>query len=165
MVKFADGPVVEVETDVAAAPHVVWRLVSDIDLPARFQNEFRGADWIDEGPALGARFRGRNGRGGREWETTSWVIAYEPERQFGWAVSDPVSPGATWTFTLEPKEAGTRLVYRRRLGPGPSGLTRIIEREPEREEEIIARRDETHRHHMQAVVDGIRDLAETGSGE
>ncbi len=164
MVKFADGAVVEVETDIVAAPEAVWRLVTDINVSARFQEEFQGAQWIDEGPALGARFRGRNARRGREWETTSWVVAYEPQQMFGWAVSDPDNPGATWTFTLEPRDAGTRLVYRRRLGPGPSGLTRVIEAEPEREAEFIARRNETHRRHMQAVVDGIRGLAEGATG-
>lgn len=38
----------------------------------------------------------------------------------------------------------------------------MIEAEPEREEEIIAKRDEMHRTHMQAVVDGIKALAEAG---
>ena len=160
MARFSDGPVVEVEAVVAKPPADVWPFVTDIDLPARFQDEFVGAEWLDDGPALGARFLGRNQRGSRSWETTSWVVAYQPEREFGWAVSDVDDPGATWTFRLEPARNGTRLVFHRRLGPGPSGVRSMIEAEPEREEEIIARRDEMHRIHMQAVVDGIRALAE-----
>ena len=166
MVRFADGPVVDVSTVIAAPPSAVWALVTDINLPGRFQDEFRGADWLDStGPAPGAAFTGRNERGGHEWETTSWVVAWQPEREFGWAVSDRDNPGATWTFRLEPRDGGTVLSYHRRLGPGPSGITSIIGRDPDREEEIIALRDETHRHHMQAVVDGIRELAEAVAGQ
>ncbi len=162
MARFSEAPTVEVEAHVVAPPAAVWPLVTDIDLPARFQSEFVGAEWLDDGPALGARFLGRNQRGGRSWETTSWVVAYDPERTFGWAVSDRDNPGATWTFRLDPVGGGTRLRYHRRLGPGPSGILSMIEAEPEREEDIIAKRDEMHRTHMQAVVDGIKALAEAG---
>ena len=163
MTRFADGSVVEVSTEIAAPPDRVWSVVTDINAPAAFQDEFAGAEWLDDGPALGARFVGRNQRRGFDWETTSWVIGYEPEREFAWAVSDPENPGATWSFRLVPTEGGTLLTFHRLLGPGPSGITSIIAREPEREEEIIARRDETHRRHMQATVDGIKGLAEAGS--
>ena len=162
MARFSDGPIVEVGVDIAAPPETVWDLVTDINLPARFQSEFQGADWVDEGPALGAAFTGRNSRKGWDWETTSWVVAYEPLREFGWAVSDRTNPGATWTFRLTPLPEGTRLVYHRRLGPGPSGITSAIERTPDREEGIIARRDDEHRRNMQDVVEGIKEMAEAG---
>lgn len=161
MTRFADGPTVEVSAVIAAPPARIWELVTDINLPARFQDEFKEAVWLEDAdPGPGAAFRGRNRRGDRDWETTSYVVAYEPERVFGWAVDDVDAPGATWTFRLVPIEGATRLVYHRKLGPGPSGLTRAIEKHPEREEEIIAARDEVHRANMQAVVDGIKDLAE-----
>ena len=162
MVKFADGPEVEVEVHIAAPPAEVWRLVSDITLPARFQDEFLGAEWLDDERGLGARFVGRNERQGREWETTSWVVDYVPEQVFSWAVSDRENPGATWTYRLAPAEASTRLVFHRRVGPGWSGLKRAIENHPDREEEIIAARDATHRQNMQAVLDGVKALAEGG---
>jgi len=165
MVKFADGPIVEVYAEIAAAPTTVWELVTDINLPARFQDEFAGATWIDDpAPALDARFVGRNRRGERNWETMSWVVAFEPGSEFGWAVSDRDNPGATWTFRLDPIDDGTRLVFHRRVGPGPSGLKSIIDKYPEREEELIAGRDAEHREHMQAVVDGVKRLAEAAPG-
>ena len=161
MTRFTDGPFVEVSTVIDAAPETVWDLVTDINLPARFQDEFRGAEWLDDaGPGPDAAFRGRNQRGDRKWETTSYVVAYQPGRLFGFAVEDRAKPGATWTFRLEPSGAATTLTYDRTLGPGPSGITRIIAKHPEREEEIIAARDETHRGNMQAVVDGIKAIAE-----
>jgi uncharacterized protein YndB with AHSA1/START domain len=160
MARFADQPQVQVSVEIQAPPEVVWSLVTDINLPSRFQDEFRGAEWLDPGPALGARFVGKNERKGHRWETMSWVSSFEPLGAFGWAVSDPDHPGATWTFRLASVASGTKLTYHRRLGPGPSGITDIIARHPEREEEVIALRNEEHRVHMQAVVDGIKELAE-----
>lgn len=161
MTRFADGPVVEVSIDIASDADTVWEYVTDINVSGRFQDEFVGADWIGDGPALGASFVGRNTRKEREWETTSWVSTFEPRRAFGWVVSDRDNPGAEWTFRLHPTPEGVRLTYHRRLGPGPSGVTSIIEKYPEREEEIIENRDATHRAHMTAVVEGIKHLAES----
>ncbi|MFV1962983.1 MAG: SRPBCC family protein, partial [Acidimicrobiia bacterium] len=109
MTRFADGPVVEVSVSIRAPLEIVWNLVSDINLPARFQDEFVEADWIDEGPAKDARFVGRNQKGDRRWETTSWLVVYELMKAFGWAVSDRDNPGATWTFLLEESDSGTAL--------------------------------------------------------
>jgi hypothetical protein len=159
--RFSDGPVVEVSISIDAPVPDVWDLVTDINLPGRFQDEFIEAEWIDPGPALDARFLGRNARGDRRWETTSWVTTYEPMRAFGWSVSDRDNPGATWTYFLEGSGGSTVLRYHRELGPGPSGLTWAIEKNPDAEEEIIAARDEEQRANMNAVVLGIRTLAET----
>ncbi len=161
MTRFADGPTVEVSAQIAAPTARVWELVTDINLPARFQDEYLGGRWIDtDGPSLGAQFRGSNARGERAWETTSWITGYVPGEEFTWSVSDPDVPGATWGFRLDEAGDGTRLVFRRVLGPGPSGLTRMIAADPDNEEAIIAARDAEHRRHMQAVVDGIKALAE-----
>ncbi len=161
MARLADHPAVEVTTSISAPPEVVWPLVTDINLPARFQDEFQEAWWVtDGGPGPGAEFRGRNQRKGHEWETLSYVVAFDEGREFGWAVEPRDNPGAIWMFRLESEDGGTLLTYHRELRPGPSGITSAIERHPDREEEIIARRDETHRANMQAVVDGIKALAE-----
>ncbi|NND02518.1 MAG: SRPBCC family protein [Acidimicrobiia bacterium] len=161
MAKFADLPVVEVATNIEAPPRFVWALVRDINLPAQFQSEFTGAEWLDDGDVqVGSRFVGHNQRGEWNWETTSWVVEYEPERVFSWAVSDRDNPGAIWTFRLEPANGGTSLTYHRQLGPGPSGLTSAIKRNPDNEESIISARDAEHRDNMQAVVDGVKKLAE-----
>jgi len=160
VVRFADGPEVEVSVDIAVAPRRVWELISDINLPARFQSEFKRAEWVTDGPQLGAEFVGYNERKGFEWDTTSWIVEYEPLRLFGWAVSDPVNPGATWTYRLSEISGGTRLEFHRRLGPGPSGITAIIERHPEDEEDIIAARDAEQAVNMRAVLAGIKSLAE-----
>jgi uncharacterized protein YndB with AHSA1/START domain len=160
MVRFSESPTVEVEATIDAPRQVVWDLVTDINLSARFSSEFQGAEWLVEGPALEARFQGRNRIRDFEWQTVSWVDQFEPLSTFGWVVADRENPGSAWAFHLAKHESGTRLRYHRRLGPGPSGLTRAIDREPDREEEIVARRDGQHRESMQAVVDGVKRLAE-----
>ena len=158
--KYSDGPSTEVEVTVAAPAERVWRYVSDIGLPARFSTEFKGAEWIDE-PGVGARFVGRNEHPALgAWETTSWVMRYEPPRAFEWAVSDPDDPSATWWFAIEDAEGGVVLRQGGRMGPARSGLSIAIDAMPDKEERIIARRLEEWRSNMQATLDGVKALAE-----
>lgn len=161
-VRFADQPTVEVEVFVEAPPAKVWELVSDIDLPSRFSEEFQGAEWLDDaGPALGSRFQGRNKHEAiGEWQTVSTIVGFEPERVFEWAVGDPANPSASWRFELAPQGSGTLLKQWSRMGPGPSGLTMAIERMPDKEERIIERRCEHHRENMTRTLEGIKGLAE-----
>src|SRR3954453_23281498 len=58
--RYADAPTAAVDVVVGAPIERLWPLVTDINLPARFSSEFRGAEWLDDGPAVGARFRGRS---------------------------------------------------------------------------------------------------------
>jgi hypothetical protein len=163
-----DEPEITVEAVVEAAPAVVWALVTDIDLPARFSDELQGAEWLDGGgPSLGARFRGRNRRsftGGDpvEWQTISTVTALEPGRCFEWTVGDLEAPVARWRFEVEPAADGASTVLRQwaKVGTGTSGLTMAIEQRPELEERIVARRLEDWRTNMTATLDGIKALAE-----
>ena len=160
--KLAEGPTVAVDVDIDAPAAVVWGLVSDLDLPARFSTEYRGGVWLDP-PALGARFEGTNHHEAiGEWKIVSWLWAYEPEQSFGWVTSDPDNPGAQWLYEIEHRDdGGCTLHHRVRLGPGPSGITAAIDRMPDKEDRIIERRLAEHRTNMQAVVDGIKQLAES----
>jgi uncharacterized protein YndB with AHSA1/START domain len=159
--RYEDGPTVEVEAMIDAPAERVWELVSDIDLPARFSTELEGAVWLDEEPALGARFVGRNAHPALgAWETTSWVNRWEPLREFGWAVSDPDNPSSTWWFALDEVDGCVRLRQGGRLGPAPSGLTIAITAMPDKEERIVAGRLAEWERNMRATVDGIKALAE-----
>jgi len=162
-VRFADRPSTETEVYVAAPPERVWPLVCEITTPARFKTELRDAVWAPDssGPCLGARFTGRNFHPARgEWETTSTIVTFEIGRRFGWAVGDPEQPSAVWRFELAPEGDGTRLRYSAQMGPGPSGLTPAIEKMPDKEEKIIARRLEEWEANMTATISGIKELAE-----
>jgi len=162
-VRFADRPTTETDVYVEAPPAAVWPLVTEITTPARCGTELQGATWLDpDGAArLGARFRGHNFHPARgEWETTSTIVDFVPERRFGWAVGDPDQPAALWRLELTPEGDGTRLRFWAQMGPGPSGITPVIERMPDKEEKIIERRLEEWRRNMAATVEGIRRLAE-----
>lgn len=161
MVRYADGPTTTSTVHVAASPDVVWRLISDIDLPARFSDEFQGAEWIEGGESVGARFRGRNWNEHMgEWSTVCTVTEWTPAAAFAYVVEDPANPTASWRFDLTPSDGGTDLSMTTILGPGPSGLTPLIERMPDKEEKIIANRLGMLRTNMDATLEGIRSLAE-----
>jgi uncharacterized protein YndB with AHSA1/START domain len=166
-VRYADHPTAEVEVYVDAPPARVWPLVTDVGLPARFSPELVSATWADDapGPAVGARIVGRSRHPAiGEWETTSTVVACEPERVFGWAVGDPEQPAATWRFELAAEGSGTRLRQWVQVGPGRSGLTGAIEARPDKEERIVAARLGEWRAGMTATLTGIKELAEAGPG-
>jgi nitroreductase/uncharacterized protein YndB with AHSA1/START domain len=161
----AAGPGVTVEVDIAATPTRVWELVRDINLPARFSTEFLGATWINtESPCVGAAFVGRNRQeGGREWETTSYIVAWEPPWVLAWNVSDPAQPSAQWRFELEPLGSGTRLRQHVTIGPGMSGTARAMAQHPEHAQQILTRRRDQLRRNMERTTHGIKQLAESHS--
>lgn len=149
--------------DIAAPPQRVWEVVSDIAVMPRLSSELHDVHWADgfHGPALGAKFLGHNrNRVIGEWTTLSQIIAFDPPNTFGWAVGDPENAAATWQFDLQPIPLGTRLVYAAQIGPGPSGITFLIERSPERAQQIIEGRLAQFRKAVAATLAGIRDLAE-----
>ena len=160
----AAAPGVTVEIDIAALPERVWEFASDINISARFSDEFQGADWIDgDGPVEGASFRGRNERSeaDRKWETTSYVVACEAPRVFAWNVNDRDQPSAQWCFELERIPSGTRLRQRLIIGPSLSATGRAMEANPDRAAQILANRREQHRGNMTLNLQGIKRLAES----
>jgi uncharacterized protein YndB with AHSA1/START domain len=161
--RYADRPTVEVTTWVAAAPERVWPLVSDVTRMPECSEELQSARWIEgaRGPAVGARFVGRNRHDAfGEWETTSTVVAYDPPREFSWAVGDPAEPSALWRFALKPRNGGTALSQWMRMGPGRSGLSFAIDAMPEKEQKIVFVRLREFERGMTATLERIRQWAE-----
>ena len=166
--RLADGPTESASIEIAADADTVWRLVADIDLPARFSDEFQGGEWLDgaTGPAPGARFHGHNRRGDVEWTVTCTVTRCEPGHLLEWVVEDPADPVAWWRFTITPtasSPAGAGVVLEQwcRMGTAASGLTMAIDRRPDREEQIVERRMRRHRESMSATIAGVKELAES----
>lgn len=159
-VTFASGPGVTVEIEIDRPAARIWPFISDPDLLSRWSDEFMGATWDGE-PGPGATFTGRNHVDGLgDWETTSHIVAYDRDREFGWAVRDPEDPGTQWRFELVPLAGGTRLRFAMRFGPGRSGLTWAIDNDPGNEGTIIRERQATHRANMTRCLEGIKALAE-----
>ena len=147
----------------APTPHV-WAIVTDIDVPARFSDEFLGATWTGDGPALAATFVGRNRHPAiGDWEVESYVDVFEQGRSFGWATVDRANPGSRWRFDVHPEGTTTRLRYSMSMGPGPSGISIAIESMPEKEPRILRRRILEHHVNMVRTIDGIKSIAEAAS--
>jgi uncharacterized protein YndB with AHSA1/START domain len=162
--RLSDCPTVEVDIFIAAPPPRVWELVVDLQLMGQWSPEYQGGEWLDgaTSPTVGARFKGRNTRRERAWESVSTVIEATPGRTIAWAVGDPKNPGAVWRFDLAAQNTGTRVRQHVQLGPGPSGLSARIAELPDREADIIAARTAEHRRNMQATLEGLKTAAEQG---
>ena len=161
--RYADKPTVEVRIWIGAPPARVWELVSDIGLMPSMSSELQSVAWLDgaNGPTAGARFTGRSKHEALgEWETTSYIVEFEPERVFGWAVGDPADPSALWRFRLEPKDGGTELSEWMQLGPARSGLSFAIDRMPDKEQKIVFVRMREFERNMTLTVEHIKKLAE-----
>ncbi len=160
--RMRDRPTVEADIFVAAPATRVWELVIDLERMGQWGPEYQGGEWLDgaTGPVVGARFKGRNKRREREWESISTVLEAAVGRSFAWAVGNPHNPAATWRFDFTPEGAGTRVHQHVQLGPGPSGLTARIAELPDREEDIVAARTAELQRHMQITLQGLKTSAE-----
>jgi uncharacterized protein YndB with AHSA1/START domain len=165
--RFADRPVVEVPIEIDAPPERVWAIVCDIEVMPEASPELQAVEWLDgrSGPGLGARFTGRNrNEAFGEWSTTSVIVEYDPPRVFAWAVGDPEQPAAVWRFSLEPRDGGTLLRERVRVGPGRSGLSMAIERMPDKEQKIVFVRLRELEANMGTTLAAIKERAEGAAG-
>ena len=156
-----------VRTAIAAPPARVWEVVSDITVMPRFSSELQTVEWAEgfDHPVIGAQFLGVNTHPAvGQWTSRSQIVVFDPPRRFGWVVGDPDEPSADWTFDLDPAPPGTSLSFTARIGPGRSGVSMLVERQPHLAAEIIAGRLEQFRAGMENTLRGIRDIAEGHSG-
>ena len=159
-----NGPTVSVCIEIAAPIQRVWQFVSDITLMPGLSEELQSVEWVDgDAPGLGAQFRGTNTHPlVGTWTTQSCVVDFDPPQVFGWSVGNRDAPAATWRFDLtQTGPATTVLRYTAVIGPGPSGVSMLIAREPHRREQIISNRLRAFERAMEATVAGIKQLAES----
>jgi hypothetical protein len=145
---------------VEASPESVWWLVADVTQTHRYSEETFEAEWLDgaTGPAVGTRFRGhvlRNGRGPTYWSTCR-ITACEPGREFGFEVLVGGRPINNWHYCFESAGDGTDVTESFRLTP--TVATRIYW--------ALAgwARGRTNRRNMQATLQKIKTIAESGVG-
>ena len=99
---------VSVSRSIAAPPQRVWELVSDLPRMGDWSPENTGGSWVKgaTGPAVGARFKGTNGNGKRQWSTDVKVTTCEPSTTFAFDVTAAGLPVATWSYAIEPGASG-----------------------------------------------------------
>ena len=96
----------EARTTVNAPPETLFHMVSDVTRMGEWSPETFSCEWVGDatGPAVGARFKGRNRMGPAKWATTPKVVACEPGREFAFDTGM-----MTWRYQFEPVEGGTQV--------------------------------------------------------
>jgi len=102
---------VSVSREIAAPAEQVWAMVSDIRRMGEWSPENVGGEWIGgaTGPAVGAKFRGRNRLGKRSWKTVAIVTACEPGRVFTFRVKAAGMKISDWSYAFEATDSGCRV--------------------------------------------------------
>ena len=102
---------VEVSRAINATPERVYELVSDLPRMGEWSPENVGGAWVGgaTGPAVGARFKGKNRKGGKRWSTISTVVTAEPATDFAFDVSVKGFAVARWGYRMEAVDGGTRV--------------------------------------------------------
>lgn len=106
---------IEVERTIAGAPDQLWALVADVTRMGEWSPESAGGTWVGgaTGPAIGARFKGKNGSGSKSWTTDCVVTACEPGKRFAFDVKAAMGlKVARWSYEFEPVAGGCRVVER-----------------------------------------------------
>lgn len=160
--RYRDQPTIEVTQRVRCDVATAWKLVTDINLPARCSSELQAVEWLDDASAVavGARFRGRNKNQAMEWATVCEIVEVEDQRRWVYNVLGGDNIVATWGFEVEPASDGVLVRQWGRMGPGPSGLTPAIVAQPEKEARIVSRRLAEWQQNMVANLEHIRSQAE-----
>ena len=97
-----------VSRTIAAPPDRVWEMVSDLPRMGDWSPENTGGSWVKgaTGPAAGARFKGTNANGKKQWSTDVKVTTCEPGRAFAFDVTAVGFSVATWAYTIESAPEG-----------------------------------------------------------
>jgi uncharacterized protein YndB with AHSA1/START domain len=115
---------VSVTMRINAAPDAIYSLVTDLPRMGEWSPENTGGEWLDgaTGPAVGARFKGKNKRKGG-WSTKCTVTAADRGREFGF----DVGKGETkWRYRFEPSGDGTDVVESFEIMKEPGAIGRFF---------------------------------------
>ena len=102
---------VTVDRELAAPADAVYAMIADVTRMGEWSPENQGGHWLGAatGPAVGARFKGRNRSGWRRWSTLNTITSAEPGRRFAFRTTFYRIPISTWEYRLAPTETGCRV--------------------------------------------------------
>ena len=145
------------QTDITAAPEVVWSLISDVTRMGEWSPEATGAIWKAgaTGPALGAKFKGTNANGKKSWKTDCEITAFEPGRAFGFRVTAGPLKIAEWDYRIEPTGTGCHVTETWTDNRG--GFAKFAGRFASG----VADRDDHNRTNMEHTLAALKTAAET----
>jgi hypothetical protein len=96
---------------VEGSPETLYGMVSDVTRMGEWSPETYSAEWVDgaTGPAVGARFKGKNRRGKLKWSTTCTVLAADAGKEFTFVVGTPEKGSTRWSYTFAPSGSGAEV--------------------------------------------------------
>jgi hypothetical protein len=97
--------------EINASPEEVFRTVTDLPAMGRLSPENTGGEWLNgaTGPAVGARFKGRNANGAKTWTTTVTVVEFSAPSTFAFEVNVGPAKVARWAYAVEATPTGSRV--------------------------------------------------------
>src|ERR1051325_566636 len=117
----------EVTVAMDAPPERVWALVTDVTQMGRWSPECTGCAWDAgaAGPAVGARFTGRNRRGMARWGPHATGTTPRPPPHFEFEVRES---GMRWCYRFEPAGNGTNVTEYREHRKSPPWYIKLVQR-------------------------------------
>lgn len=119
-------PHAEATVHIDADPALVWEVVADVTLQNRWSCEATCCEWLaaEEGPSVGARFRGHNRRGFRRWNRTNEVTAVERGRTLRWQTEPTrLFPDSTeWRLDVHADGSGSEVTESYEIVKMPRGM-------------------------------------------
>jgi hypothetical protein len=147
----------QVSLRIAAPADRIYGLVTDVANMGRLSPECVGGQWLGgaTGPAVGARFKGRNKRGVARWSTTNEVVEAETDRAFAFETKQS---GTRWRYQLEPDGDGTVVTESRAAFKARPLVARVFS--------VlalggIADHDQEMRDGMRATLERLKGVAES----
>ena len=114
----------ETRIHIETSPETVYAMVADVTRMGEWSPENVGAEWLDgaTGPAVGARFKGKNKRKGG-WSTKCMITAADPGREFAFDVGKGET---TWRYRFEPAGGGTDVIESFEIVKEPGAIGRFF---------------------------------------
>lgn len=151
---------VSVTCEIPAPAEKVWAMVTDLPKMGAWSPENLGGTWSGgaTGPAVGARFKGKNRNGRRSWSTSVEVTVFEPPRRFSFALMALGKNWCDWVYEVEPTPDGCRVTHSwvDHRGALAGSLGRVISG--------VADRASHNRRNMEATLENLRRAAVHGDG-
>src|SRR3954465_11221116 len=102
-----------VSLHIAAPQAAIYALVADVTRTPEFSPEIVECRWLDgaTGPAVGARFKGRNKMPNRPTFTNKPVVTVvDPGRTFAFSRTEPFGGTVEWRYEFTPDGDGTIVI-------------------------------------------------------
>lgn len=120
-----DADTIEASVEIAAPVATVWELVQDPRNMRRWSPQTARSFLRGGVLTQGAKLFNINRKGLLVWPTTTEIVAFEPEKEIAWRVSENYM---VWRLRLEASPGGTTLTQTREAPEGISNLSARISR-------------------------------------